>query len=264
MSLTEIIAFFLIVISLLYGAYRLLSIIVYTFIKRWFFSIYNNVISTKTTLARVSPFIGFTFTEADYAKGAAIQLACEAATHATAATQAEIKMHTSAGLYNFAKKLFDLALSNSKSEYAVLEQTKIACYSAAGKVDDTVFALNLFGKEKYVREYVAYLKAGGRFEYAANELQTFYGFFTEALTSVKADALAFEKARHLAVVSKQKAEIAATYAASLALGVGIIDYALIGLGGTATVTALLWLANRFYPSLFASARSNQDPSLAVD
>jgi hypothetical protein len=262
-GLTESIVFFLIGILLLYGVYKFLRI-VYIFIKSWIFFTNHKDIGTKIIVAGAAPFIGFTFTEADYAKGAAIQLAREAATHATAATQAETKLHTSSGLYNFARKLFDLALNKCQSEHGALEQTKIACYSAAGKADDSVLALNFFGKEKYVREYAAYLKAGGRFEYATADLQTFHEFFEKALTSVKADALAFEKARQLALVSKQKAEIAATYAASLAPGLGTLEYVLIGIGGTLTVIALLGLANHFYPSLFASARKNQDPSLAVD
>ena len=121
-----------------------------------------------------------------------------------------------------------------------------------------------YGTKNYTKAYTDYYIAGGKSEQAKESLIAFKEHLKATIVSTKEAAMSADKASHLAAVSQQKAEAAASYAASLASGLGIRDYALIGIGGTVVVFILLGLANRFYPSLFASARTNQDPSLAVD
>jgi hypothetical protein len=220
--------------------------------------------STKTILARVIPFLGFTFTEADYARGAAIQLAREAAKHSAAATKANIEVKKSLAVMEYAKDVHEFLEKKYEFVNALYYKAKIICCLAAGSTDNKVFTHFPYGKKNYAKEYVDYYTAAGKAVQAKESLIAFKESLKGTIVSTKEAGMSAEKASHLAAVSQQKAEAAATYAASLVPGLGTLDYALIGIGGTVVVFVLLGLANRFYPSLFASARKNQDPSLAVD
>jgi hypothetical protein len=221
--------------------------------------------TNKISLAGAGPSIALT--QVDVANTTAAELSRIAASDADNVTKVEILVAKASAVYKFTKKLVSLCKKDnhqqSKEHLKVLSDLR----SMPGTTteDNLLTFFPRSGKGPYQKEYVEYLKTRGKIEHAHDDLDTVTGFLNEALASLKEASLWLEKAKHVAAGSKEAASIALAHAASLVGGLQTIDYILIGIGGTVTVTALLGIVYRFYPGVFGwNTRNNQDFSLDVN